>query len=132
MYIKMKSTKLLQRKKEEKSLRFTTSWKSVHVSCSEFLIFNVYAPEKKVKNKKNYKLAKRSYIYTVTHMVKFKSPPCDQLHTYGSNKIMIIKYERLEKGGIKKSGKKNKIKRNSNLQWQPLQRYSAILSSDAP
>ena len=31
---------------------------------------------------------------------------CDQLHTYGSNKIMIIKYERLEKGGIKKSKKR--------------------------
>ena len=46
--IKMKSTKLLQRKKgRKKNLRFTTSWKSVHVSCSEFLIFNVYAPEKK-------------------------------------------------------------------------------------
>ena len=104
--LKWKAQNYCKEKRKKKNLRFTTSWKSVHVSCSEFLIFNVYAPEKKVKNKKKLQTCKKViYIYTVTHMVKFKSPPCDQLHTYGSNKIMIIKYETLERRN-KKSGKK--------------------------
>ena len=60
--------------------------------------------KKKSKIKKNWKLAKRSYMHCDPYDQIQKSS--DQLHTYGSNKIMIIKYERLEKGGIKKSKKR--------------------------
>ena len=60
--------------------------------------------KKKSKIKKNYKLAKRSYIHCDPDGQIQKSS--DQLHTYGSNKIMIIKYERLERRNKKKWKKK--------------------------
>ena len=67
-------------------------------------------------------------------MVKFKSPPCDQLDTYGSNKIMIIKYERLERRNKKKWKKKGKIKKFKPSMTTITTLFgdvsSAILSSD--